>query len=197
MVRGNRFFAAGTVTVAMQQRFRDMGMLIAFIAIKKMLLYDSKKLERLHQLLTRKEQTIAVAESVTAGFLQAAIAQAEEASTFFQGGITAYNLGQKFKHLKVDPIHAGQTNSVSKKVAATMALQVRELFGSDWGIAITGYATPVPESGNRLFAFYAIAQGEKIVRQGKLNGPAGKGPYAVQQYFLTRLLDELLSQLRK
>ena len=161
-----------------------------------MILYTPRKLEQIRQLLTRKEETVAVAESVTAGFLQAAIAQAEEASTFFQGGITAYNLGQKFKHLNVDPVHAEQTNCVSGKVAATMATEVNTLFGSNWGIAITGYATPVPESGNKLFAFYAIAHNKKLVKEGRFTGPAGGDPYNVQQYYLTRLLDIFLSQLK-
>ncbi|MFT3750464.1 MAG: hypothetical protein QM768_19275 [Agriterribacter sp.] len=31
------------------------------------------------------------------------------------------------------------------------------LFTSNWEIGITGYASPVPESGQALFVYYAIA----------------------------------------
>jgi PncC family amidohydrolase len=172
------------------------GIIIAFIHSKKMILYNSIKLEQIRQLLTRREETIAVAESVTAGFLQAALSQAEEASSFFQGGITVYNLGQKYRHLKVEPIHAQFTNCVSSKVAAKMAIEVCSLFGCQWGLAITGYATPVPESAHKIFAFYAIAKNGKPVKQGKISGPKGKEAFEVQQYFLTKVLDQLLEQVR-
>ncbi len=54
------------------------------------------------------------------------------------------------------PIHASVCNCVSEKVAHEMALEVCKLFISDWGLAVTGYASKVPESNNELFAYYAI-----------------------------------------
>ncbi len=116
-------------------------------------MFDETVLHQIKDQLIRKNQTIAVAESVTAGLLQLALASAEEAVRFFQGGITAYNLGQKYKHLNVEPVHAELCNCVDRVVAVEMARNVTDLFRSDWGIAITGYATPVPESGHQLFAF--------------------------------------------
>ena len=74
-------------------------------------------------LLTRNE-TIAVAESVTCGLLQAAIGTANDARHFYQGGITAYNLAQKYRHLCVEPVHAMKVNCVSQEVAAEMAINV-------------------------------------------------------------------------
>jgi nicotinamide-nucleotide amidase len=163
---------------------------------KQMKLYDEKKLEKIRQILLKKEQTIAVAESVTAGLLQSALAQAEEASNIFQGGITAYNLGQKFKHLNVDPIHAQLTNSVSGNVAVTMALSVCALFGATWGLGITGYATPVPESAHKIFAFYAIARDGKIVKKGRFSRTKKEDPFSIQLYYTTGILDRLLEQLK-
>lgn len=69
-------------------------------------LFNNKKLTTIHNLLYRKQETIAVAESVTSGLLQLTLAQAEKAAEFFQGGICVYNLGQKCRHLAVEPIHA-------------------------------------------------------------------------------------------
>lgn len=108
------------------------------------------------KLLTRKE-TIAVAESVTSGMLQAALSQAKDAVLFYQGGITAYNIGQKYRHLMVDPIHADACNCVSEKIAESMAIHVCELFSSNWGIGVCGYAAPAEESQGKMYAYYAIA----------------------------------------
>lgn len=113
--------------------------------------------DRISDLLLQRKQTVAVAESVTAGHLQVAFSLAEHAMDFFQGGITVYNLGQKARHLDVNPIHALSCNCVAEEVSAQMATEVTRLFLSDWGIAITGYASPVPEQNiYDLFACYAI-----------------------------------------
>ena len=146
--------------------------------------------------MVKKEQTLAVAESVTAGLIQLSFAQAEMASDFFQGGITAYNIGQKYKHLQVEPIHALQCNCVSLKVTTEMALHVRHLFNSQWGIGITGYATPVPESKNKIFAYYAIANEKKLVARGKLISTK-KDSFDVQLYYTRAIINLLNKNLNK
>lgn len=150
-------------------------------------MFDEVLIQRIREQLIRKSQTISVAESVTAGFLQLALASADEAIRFFQGGITAYNLAQKYKHLNIEPIHAEQCNCVDRKVAMEMARNVNDLFRSDWGIAITGYATPVPESNQQLFAFYAIAHKKEILLDGKLEAYSAPA-LNVQKYYTDYLL---------
>lgn len=157
-------------------------------------LFDEQALKILSRVLKRSKQTIAVAESVTSGLLQTAISQSECAADFFLGGITAYNLSQKYRHLRVDPVHAKQTNCVSERVAMEMALHVCELFGSDWGIGITGYATPVSESGNELFAYYAIACKSEIIYKGIME-PSKDDPFRVQLHYVNTILRALVRQL--
>ena len=76
-------------------------------------LFDKKAIEAIRRFLLEHRETIAVAESVTSGFIQAAFSTAEEASQFYQGGITAYNFCQKFSHLRVEPLEALACNCVS------------------------------------------------------------------------------------
>jgi len=83
--------------------------------------FDKKILTQIGKRLLAKKQTIAVAESVTSGLLQFAFSSMENAADFYQGGITAYNIAQKFKHLTVEPLHALSVNCVSAKVAEQMA----------------------------------------------------------------------------
>ena len=57
----------------------------------------------LPELLLREPRlTLAVAESVTAGHVQARVSAVAGASNFFLGGVTAYTLEQKVKLLGVN-----------------------------------------------------------------------------------------------
>jgi nicotinamide-nucleotide amidase len=106
--------------------------------------------------LEESGQTIAVAESLTIGHVQALIGSVSGASKVFSGGITAYTLEQKVRHLGVDRSHAQTVNSVSERVAVEMARGVRRLFGASVGLATTGYAEPAPgEQVEAPFAYVA------------------------------------------
>jgi nicotinamide-nucleotide amidase len=159
-------------------------------------MFDDSAIKKIKDLLIERKQTIAVAESVTSGFLQAAISSAPEAIYFFQGGITAYNIGQKCRHLDIDPIHAVECNCVSGKMAEDMALSICRMFTSDWGIGITGYATAVPESGNEIYAWYAIACKGKIVATEKLTADK-KDAIDVQLEYVNEVVCRLLGLLKK
>ena len=154
-------------------------------------MFNDKDLKSIGKKLLRKKETIAIAESVTSGLLQFAFSTIKDASCFYQGGITAFNIGQKFKHLQVDPVHALAVNCVSQKVSEEMAKQVCILFKSDWGIGITGYATPEPSSGNKVFAFYAIAYKNKVKTKGKLI-PKQTKPTDVQLFYANKIMNKLL-----
>ena len=128
-------------------------------------MYNEEIINSIKDKMVAAKESIAVAESVTSGHLQAALSQAENASFFFQGGITAYNLGQKCRHLNIDPIQAEECDCVSKEIAVKMAVEASKMFISNWGAGITGYATPVPgKTDDGLHAFYAIVHnGETVV----------------------------------
>lgn len=161
-----------------------------------MSLFDEKSLETIRDTILKKNETLAVAESVSAGALQLAFSTVKDSSMFFQGGVTAYNLGQKFKHLHVEPIHAQACNCVSARVAAEMALHVFSLFESDWGVGITGYAAPAEEGDNQLFAYFAIVYKGKIVSEKKLKAKQ-EDSFQVQLYYSNRLLKEMAGHLKK
>jgi nicotinamide-nucleotide amidase len=159
-------------------------------------LFDQKLIDPVADWMLKQQQTVAAAESVTSGLMQLALSSAPKAMRFYQGGITVYNLGQKSRHLSIDPIHALYTNCVSEKVAAEMALGVCKLFSSDWGIGITGFASPVPESENQVYAYYAISNRDKIVASKHLTPPKDE-PFAIQLLYVTDLLKEFATQLAR
>jgi len=160
-----------------------------------MKLFQEDDLKNIGKLLIEKNQTVAVAESVTSGLLQFAFGSIENASQFFHGGITAYNIGQKYKHLAVEPIHALSVNCVSQNVSNEMALQVTNLFKSNWGISITGYSSPAVESGNKLFAYYSIAFNNVLLQSDKLSA-SSNDPFEVQLFYVSTILKEIKKLLQ-
>lgn len=160
-------------------------------------MYSKKYISKIgNQLLARKE-SIAIAESVTSGYLQFLFSTADNASDFFQGGLTAYNLGQKARHLGIDPIQGQQCDCVSLQTAREMALGVTTLFTSQWGMGITGYASPLPALGiKQPFAFYAIAFSNTIVLSQRVDSRKEQGIHA-QKYFAHDALKSFSLLLKK
>jgi nicotinamide-nucleotide amidase len=115
-------------------------------------------MSQLKELLLRAPRlSLAVAESLTAGGVQARLGAIPGASHFFQGGITAYSLEQKVRHLGVDRIGAAAVNSVSADVAEQMARGACALFQTDLALATTGYAEPSVEwNVPQPFAWWAL-----------------------------------------
>lgn len=160
------------------------------------MVYDKGILEEIKSLLIANKQTVAVAESVTSGHLQAAFSNATDAACFFQGGITAYNLGQKCRQLDVEPIQALECNCVSENISEQMAREVSRLFLSDYGIAVTGYATPVPEKGiDELFAYLCIVSGDQTLLIKKIM-PGNTKAFDAQVAFTNVILTEFASVLK-
>jgi nicotinamide-nucleotide amidase len=123
-----------------------------------------QQLKRL--MLARPALTLAVAESLTAGHVQAQVASVSGASDFFLGGVTAYSLDQKVALLGVNRAHARKVACVSQRVAVEMAFGVTQLFGSEVGVATTGYAEPSRAAGIKApMAWWAICH---RLKSGKL-----------------------------
>jgi PncC family amidohydrolase len=158
-------------------------------------MFDHYTLQQLADRLLAKQYSVAVAESVTAGLLQAALASADNATGFFQGGITTYNARQKFTHLQVDLKHALSNNCVSDLVAAQMALGVIKSFHTDWGIGITGYASPLPgHDMETLFAHFSIVFRGEVIENKKIFTHE-KEPFKVQIEYVDTVLKSFKEQL--
>ena len=98
--------------------------------------------EVIGRLLRRRKATLAVAESCTGGLLGFRITSISGSSDYFLGGVIAYANAVKVRELGVDPVVLAKEGAVSEPVARQMAGGVRERFGADFGIGITGIAGP-------------------------------------------------------
>ena len=145
--------------------------------------------------------TLAVAESLTAGHVQARVAAVSGASEFFLGGLTAYSLDEKVRHLGVNRAAAKKVNCVSAEVAEQMARGVCGLFDAEVGLATTGYAEPSAADGVAVpFAWWAVAArrrgGRFSLRHGRVECP-GEPRVAVQAIVAAAAVAELIAFLRE
>lgn len=113
--------------------------------------------------------TLSVAESITGGLLGGRISAVPSASDYYLGGFLTYSNGMKTKLLGVPAEMLQQHTAVSEPVAKAMAEGARSRTGSDYALAITGYAGP--EGANVGLVFVALASPEGTeVRRVQLPG---------------------------
>lgn len=87
-------------------------------------------------------KTLAVAESCTGGLIAAALTEVPGASKAFAGGAVTYVNELKCELLGVPECLIAQHGVVSAEVAAAMAAGAADRFGTDYGLASTGFAGP-------------------------------------------------------
>ncbi len=121
--------------------------------------------QQLHDLCVEKKVSIATAESCTAGFLAAKITSIPGSSSFFKGGIIAYQNDIKINHLGVSKSLIKEKTEVCAEVVQQMAQGVRNKFSADFSVATSGYAGPT--GGSELnpigTVFIAISSKEKTI----------------------------------
>jgi PncC family amidohydrolase len=114
-------------------------------------------LESLHDLCVSKGISVAVAESCTSGLIASKLTLKSGSSTFFKGGIIAYQNAIKIKILGVDEQAILQYTEVSAEVVRQMAEGVRKSFSVDYSIATSGYAGPSGGTNNNPIGTVSIA----------------------------------------
>lgn len=115
------------------------------------------------ELATRDDVTVAVAESLTGGLVAAALTEVPGASAVVRGGVVAYASEVKVDLLSVPAATVATEGVVSDACARAMAEGVRELLGTDLGIATTGVAGPSEQEGKPVgTVFVAVASADGV-----------------------------------
>ena len=146
-------------------------------------------------LLREKKMTLCAAESCTGGWFAKRIVDAPGASAVFLGGVVSYTNEIKEKILGVKRATLAEHTAVSLPVAAEMAEGVRERFGADIGISVTGLAGPgggteeIPVG--RVFVGIAT-EGKTEVQTFTLGGTREDVRYAATEEMLAALINRLL-----
>jgi PncC family amidohydrolase len=122
-------------------------------------------LDNLQQLCIEKGVSVAVAESCTAGLIASKLTALPGSSSFFKGGIVAYQNEIKTKVLGVSQSIIDEKTEVSAEVVEQMAKSILEKFDADFSIATSGYAGPTGGTNKNPIGtvFIAIASAIGVV----------------------------------
>lgn len=112
--------------------------------------------EKISAVLTAKKQTIAIAESSTAGLISAALLAVPGASAYFLGGGVVYTRLSRRVLLDIPDAALDGMRPSTEPYALMMARTARERFSSTWALAETGATGP---TGNR----YGDAPGHSCI----------------------------------
>ncbi len=97
--------------------------------------------------LAERGETVASAESLTAGLFAATIADVPGASAVLRGGLVVYATDLKASLGGVPAAELERNGPVHPDTARALADGARTRCGADWGVGLTGVAGPTEQDG--------------------------------------------------
>lgn len=158
--------------------------------------FNKELLEEINDNFMCTDETISIAESVTAGLLQVAFSEMNNSKLFYKGGITMHTPDKIVKLVKVDVAEIRNCNCVSSFVSDTMGRYVSKIFESEWSISTSGYCTPERHSGYEIYAYYSILYKGMVVFSDKLELDNKKDSLSIKYYYTEKILQKFLGQLK-
>lgn len=124
--------------------------------------------KEINEILWREGKTLSTAESCTAGRIASAITAVPGSSNYFKGGLICYADEVKANLLGVDPAVIEEQTPVCEEVVRQMVAGANKLFGTDYSVAISGYAGPGGPDGGKSGVivgtiWIAVGNAEKTV----------------------------------
>jgi PncC family amidohydrolase len=122
------------------------------------------------RLLRESSLTLATAESLTGGWISAAVTMVPGSSDYFMGGVCAYDNQVKSALLGVSPETLAAHGAVSPQCSREMARGVRSRVGADIAVSSTGIAGPsggTPEKPVGL-VFLTVLDSERFLTAERL-----------------------------
>lgn len=97
--------------------------------------------------LAERGETVASAESLTAGLFAATVADVPGASAVLRGGLIVYATDLKASLAGVPSGDLERNGPVHPDTARALAEGARTRCGADWGVGLTGVAGPTEQDG--------------------------------------------------
>jgi nicotinamide-nucleotide amidase len=113
----------------------------------------------IHQRLVERGETVATAESLTAGLLGAALTSTPGASGTYRGGLVVYATDLKARLAGVPEDLLAERGAVDPDVAVALARGARDRLGASWGVGVTGVAGPDPQDGKPVGTLFVAVAG--------------------------------------
>jgi nicotinamide-nucleotide amidase len=121
--------------------------------------------------LASRNETVATAESLTAGLLAATLAGVPGASRVLVGGLITYTEATKIALAGVDPEILAGVGPVAAPTAEAMAVGARQRCSTTWGLSLTGAAGPEPHGGHAVGTVFLGVAGARGCESHELHLP--------------------------
>jgi nicotinamide-nucleotide amidase len=152
-----------------------------------------------HGELLRRGETVATAESLTAGLVGAELTTTPGASATYRGGLIVYASDLKTRLAGVPDRLLARRGAVDPEVATILAAAARDRLDATWGLGLTGVAGPDPQDGVAAgVVFVAVAgpgQASDVVRLS-LSGDRGEVRAGAVEAALQLLYDAVTAPSR-
>jgi nicotinamide-nucleotide amidase len=148
---------------------------------------------RLHEALLGRRETVAAAESLTAGLFCATLATVPGASATLRGGVVVYATELKTTLADVPAGLLAEHGPVSAETAAALAEGVRARCSAGWGVGLTGVAGPDPVDGHGPGRVYLGVAGGDRTTVAELDLPGDRA--SVRAGAVAAAMRELLGRL--
>jgi nicotinamide-nucleotide amidase len=125
-------------------------------------------------ILTKRNMSLALAESCTGGHIANAITDLPGASGFFILGVVSYSAGAKETVLGIPAADLDTFGTVSAETASAMARGVRRLSGATVALSTTGVAGPDTVEGKEKGLVYLAAACEGRLESKTLQLPGNR-----------------------
>ncbi|HEX9766229.1 MAG TPA: CinA family nicotinamide mononucleotide deamidase-related protein [Nitriliruptorales bacterium] len=131
--------------------------------------------ESVSVLLRERGETVAFAESATAGEVAARLAGVPGASDVLRGAVVVYATDLKGPLTGMDPQVVTSHGPASVATTEALAVAVRERLGANWGVATTGVLGPGDWEGvAEGTTFWAVASPDGRVRSHSVQMPGDR-----------------------
>lgn len=156
---------------------------------------DDSLASKLVDMLLENKLTIAAAESLTAGLFQSELAEIPGVSSVLVGGVVTYTEQAKTEQLGISAHVIDQYGVVSSECASEMALKVREKFGTNIGVGLTGVAGPGNHDGEpagTVWVGISIADNPPLTYRLQLSGSRNTNRLRAVKFTFSYLMRELV-----
>lgn len=146
--------------------------------------------------LVQRKQTIAIAESSTAGLISAALLAVPGASAYFLGGAVVYTRQSRRLLLDIPDAALDGIRPSTEPYALLMARTAQQRFSSTWALAETGATGPTGNrygdaAGHSCIAIAGVTEASMTLETGKVDRLAN------MHAFTTEALNFLLKAVSK
>jgi nicotinamide-nucleotide amidase len=133
---------------------------------------DPELLVSIINMLRERNETVATAESLTAGLVCAALTEVPGASAVVRGGLVAYATELKTVLAGVPKRDLRERGAVHPAIATELASGARQRCRATWGLGLTGVAGPDPQDGVEPGVVYIVLANATVatVRSLRVDG---------------------------